>query len=168
MRRLLLIAATIALLVGATTGVASARFASDGARPASTPAAAPFRAPLAAPRPDATQRGAYGYRAAARIGAAMQRGAAAPAPAAPASAAGATVTVTAVVLPVVLIVVDAHDGHVAKLITNTPERDATGVIYIVRTGSESGRAAALDGATWRAARAALAHARAGTGTVWSD
>jgi hypothetical protein len=67
-----------------------------------------------------------------------------------------------------VIVVDATDHHVAKLVTNTPDRDGTSVMYLVRVGSDAGPATTLDAATWSSARAALAHAHAGTGTVWSD
>ena len=69
-------------------------------------------------------------------------------------------------LPVVTIVVDS-DGDVVELFTNTPERDAVGVLYVVRSDSAEGRTLALDAATWADARAALANAHVGTGTIWS-
>jgi hypothetical protein len=86
--------------------------------------------------------------------------------AAPASGASATVTITATVLPVVTIVVD-EDGDVVELVTNTPERNARGVLYVVRTGEATGPTADLDAATWADARGALAAAHVGTGTIWS-
>jgi hypothetical protein len=165
MRRLLLIALTIALLVGATAGVASARFANSGG--GIGPKAAPFHAPAVPPAADRTQPDAFTYRSAASIGAQLQRDAAPAAGASSAGAGGATVTVTAVVLPVVIIVLDAETGDVAELMTNTPERDARGIVYLVRTGTDAGAPAELTPATWAQARAALAHATAGTGTIWS-
>jgi hypothetical protein len=163
-RRLLPTALAVAILVGTFAGVASARLASDG--PAA-PKAAPFHAPAVAPREDAAHALSYGFRSSDAIAAAMSG--AAPAPRSGGSAAGgssATVTITATVLPVVTIVVD-ESGNVVELVTNTPRRDARGVLYVVRTGSTSGANVALDRATWADARSALAAAHAGTGTIWS-
>ena len=164
MRRILLPALVIALLVGSFAGVASARFA-DGGRGVDAPPAAPFRAPAVLPTADAAQPDAYGFRSSTAIGAAIQRAAGAPASPSMSGGASTSVTVTAVVLPVVFIVVDA-EGDVVELATNTDERDARGVLYLVREGSTSGDAADLDASTWAQARAALAEADAGTGTIW--
>lgn len=164
MRRLLPTALAVAVLVGAFSGVASARLANDG--PAA-PKAAPFHAPAVAPREDAEHAGSYGYRTSAAIAAKLTG--AAPAAAARSSATGgssATVTITATVLPVVTIVVDG-DHDVVELVANTPERDARGVLYVVRTGSSSAPTVALDAKTWASARTALAAAHVGTGTIWS-
>ncbi|MCW2920223.1 MAG: hypothetical protein JWL76_97 [Thermoleophilia bacterium] len=162
MRRLLPTALAVAVLVGAFSGVASARLAGDG-HPA--PKAAPFHAPAVVPREDADHAGTYGFRTSAAI-AAKLTGAEAPAAAAATSGgASATVTITATVLPVVTIVVD--HGSVVELVTNTPERDARGVLYVVRTDTSSGPTVALDAKTWASARTALAAAHVGTGTIWS-
>ena len=164
MRRLLPTALAVAILVGTFAGVASARLADDG-RPA--PKAAPFHAPAVVPREDAEHARSYGFRSSAAI-AAKLTGAKAPASsaAAPAGGASATVTITATVLPVVTIVVDDSD-NVIELVTNTPERDARGVLYVVRTGASDGPNVALDATTWADARRALAAAHVGTGTIWS-
>lgn len=162
MRRLLPTAIAVAVLVGTFAGVASARLADDG--PAA-PEAAPFRAPAVLPREDAQHPGAYGFRTSAALAATLEGDAPAAAPAS-ATGAGATVTVTATVLPVVTIVVDSG-GDVVELVTNTAERDARGVLYVVRTDSASGDSAELDAATWADARAALAAAHVGTGTIWT-
>lgn len=161
MRRLLLIAATVAIVVAACAGVASARM---DHRTAPRPVAAPFHAPAAMPRPDRAQPGAWGFRTSDAL--ARDISGASSAPSAPAASGGASITVTATVLPVVFLVVD-RAGHVRSITTNTEARDATGVLYLVRSGSTSGAARPLTPATWRSARAALAHAHAGTGTVWS-
>ncbi len=166
MRRLLPIALATSVFVSVGAGVASARFANDG--PAA-PKAAPFHAPAALPREDASQPGSFGFRTAATIAAKLE-GAPAPAPAsaprAATSGTSASITVTATVLPVVMIVVD-ETGDVIELVTNTPERNARDVLYLVRSGSASGAGAPLDAATWADARAALAAAHAGTGTIWT-
>ncbi len=153
------------MLVAAFAGVASARLA-EPARPA--PDAAPFRAPAALPREDSAHPGAYGFRSSDAIGEGLE-GDAAPASSsapAPAGGAAATVTVTATVLPVVTIVVD-EGGDVVELFTNTEERRATDVLYVVRAGSIDGEQGELDAATWADARAALADAHAGAGSIWS-
>jgi hypothetical protein len=164
-RRILPTALAVALFVGAFAGVASARLANDG--PAA-PKAAPFDAPAAVPAEDAAHPGSYGFRTSDALAAELE-GRSSGATAAPAAAAGgtsATVTITATVLPVVTIVVDG-DGDVEELVTNTDERDARGVLYVVRRGSADGAPATLDAATWADARAALAAAHAGTGSIWS-
>lgn len=167
MRRLLLAALSIALIVGASAGAASARFTTDGSRTA-TWAAAPFHAPATLPRPDASQPGAYVFRPAAAIAAGLQRGAGSRAPAAAhAGGASATVSVTATVLPVVIIVLD-DSGQVVELFTNTEQRSATGVVYLVRHAEPDGPRAALTADAWASARAALRRAAAGTGTIWSS
>lgn len=165
MRRLLLTALAIALLVGTFAGVASARFANGTG--GVSPKADPFVVPSAPPAADRTQPDAFSYRSAASIGAQIQREAARTAPAQPAPAGGASVTITAVVLPVVIIVVDPETGDVIELVTNTPERDARGVVYLVRSGSDAGTPAALTPGTWGQARSALARAEAGTGSIWT-
>jgi hypothetical protein len=71
------------------------------------------------------------------------------------------------VLPVVIIVIDTKTGDVDELCTNTDQRDARGVVYLVREGSEDGTIAELTPAIWAQARAGLAHADAGTGSIWS-
>jgi hypothetical protein len=162
MRRLLFLALVIALLVGSFAGVASARFA-DGGAGADGPVAAPFDAPAAAPRPDRSQPDSWSFRSSGAIGADLQ---AAPAAAAT-SGASATVTVTAVVLPVVFIVLDEETGAVRELVTNTDERDATNVMYLVRVGDEGGAPGVLDPHMWAMARAAMSRAVAGTGTIWT-
>jgi hypothetical protein len=163
MRRLLLPALATALLVGLFAGVASARFASDGGR--ATPHA-PFRAPALMPTADVAQPHAWSFRSSEAIGHELERQAPA-APNALAAAGSATVTVTAVVLPVVIIVLDPKTGDVDELFTNTDQRDARGVVYLVREGSEDGTIAELTPAIWAQARAGLAHADAGTGSIWS-
>lgn len=111
--------------------------------------------------------GAYGFRSSAAIAASLADAPTpADSPARTSAGASASVTVTATVLPVVTIVVDSS-GDVIELVTNTPERDPRGVLYLVRTGTSSGPAAVLDSATWADARAALAAAHEGTGTIWS-
>ncbi len=162
MRRLLSTAIAVAVLVGTFAGVASARLAHDGS---AGPAAAPFRAPAVLPREDAQHPGTYGFRTSAALAAKLEG--TAPAASAPSTGASAAVTVTATVLPVVTIVVDSG-GDVTELVTNTSERDSRGVLYVVRTGNSNGEAATLDAATWADARAALAAAHEGTGTIWSS
>lgn len=165
MRRLLLTALAIALLVGTFAGVASARFAQGSAH--GSPTAAPFRAPAAMPRADRSQAGALTFRSSQSIGAKIQRDAAPAGRSAASGGASATVTVTAVVLPVVIIVLDAETGDVAELVTNTFERDASSVVYLVRVGDPEGEAAPLTSAAWSQARAAMADAVAGTGSIWA-
>ena len=75
-------------------------------------------------------------------------------------------TVTATVLPVVTIVVDAT-GAIQEIVVNTPDRDPRGVLYVLRLDDLEGATVELDAATWAAARAALADAHAGSGTIWS-
>lgn len=167
MRRLLSAALVIALLVGAFVGVASARLAVDHSG-SPVRRAAPMRAPVAMPRPERTQPGAYSFRSAASIVASMEG----PSTGAgggerrEAGAASASVTVTATVLPVVMLVVDPDTGELRELFTNTPQRRATGVLYLVREGAPDGERGAMTPALWRAARAGLADAGAGTGTIW--
>lgn len=165
MRRLLLTALAIALLVGCFAGVASARFANSGG--GTSPALAPFRAPAAPPAADRTQADSFTYTSARAIGLQIQREAAPATPAAASGGASASVTVTAIVLPVVIIVVDPESGDVTELVTNTPERDARNVVYLVRSGSAEGEPAELTPGTWGAARSALARAEAGSGTIWT-
>lgn len=168
MRRLLLPALVLALLVGTFAGVASARFAESGSAQVDQRDAAPFRAPVALPAADAAQPGAWTFRSSDAIGRDMERaaGGAAAEPAGTAGA-GATVTITAVVLPVVFIVVD-ESGDVTELVTNTEERDARAVVYLVRAGAPEGDSVTLDARIWAQARAALAEAGSGTGTIWTS
>lgn len=161
MRRLLPAAIVTALLAGSFAGVASARLVDDGA-PA--PKLAPMVAPAAMPAEDASHPRSYGFRSAVQIAGRYEQPGAAPQPT---SGASATVTVTATVLPVVFIVVDGS-GNVSELVTNSPDRDADGVLFLVRRDATSGEALELDADTWADARAALRSARAGTGTIWSS
>lgn len=160
-RRLLPIALATAVLVAAFAGVASARLAGDAD---AGPAPAPFDAPEALPTQDATHPGSYGFRTSEQLAAPFEQ--AGPASSTGGTGASATVTVTAVVLPVVFIVVD-EAGAVTRIVTNSDDRDARGVLYLPRIGSEDGEPVELDEATWAEARAALADAHEGTGTVWS-
>lgn len=76
-------------------------------------------------------------------------------------------SVTGSVQPVVTIV-SAEPGTVSEIIINTAERDPGSLLFTVRTSLASdGRAVELDEDTWHTARAALAAAASGTGTVWS-
>jgi hypothetical protein len=160
-RRILPTALAAAVLVAAFTGVASARLAGDADD--AGPAPAPFAAPATLPGEDSAHPGSYGFRTSDAIASRYDTSA----PSTPAASGGsATVTVTATVLPVVFIVFD-EDGTVAKLVTNSPERDARGVLYLPRAGSETGTSVELDADAWAAARAALAAAHEGTGTIWS-
>jgi hypothetical protein len=120
-------------------------------------------APVALPTEDVAHPGSYGFRSSDAIAAGYDS--AAPASVA-SSGSSASVTVTATVLPVVFIVTD-DSGVVTKLITNSPDRDADGVLFLPRAGGETGDAVKLDADTWAAARTALAAAHAGTGTIWT-
>ncbi|MCW2960870.1 MAG: hypothetical protein JWM25_654 [Thermoleophilia bacterium] len=163
MRRFLFIAVISALLVGCFAGVASARLAaSDDGRPAR----APFAVPATAPSIDAAQPGAYGFQASSKIAAALQATSRQATQTATPEAAGASITITAVVLPTVTVVLD-EAGVVVEIITNTPDRSATGAMYLFRRGTDTGPAVELDAATWRSARHALARTAAGTGTIYT-
>lgn len=121
--------------------------------------------PAAAPAADAVQDGAYGYRSSQALAAEIER-AAGPVDAPAAPAGGTAVTVSATVLPVVFISLDADD-QVVKVATNTPSRDANDVLFVfLRAGDDASRLAP-SAASWAAARAALAEAEAGTGTIWA-
>jgi hypothetical protein len=134
-------------------GVAAAHGESVASR-----VAAPFSTPNGAPHRDSAQQGfVYGYRSGASIGAEMQA-AAAPHQRAAAPASGATIQVTAIVLPTVTVEL-TRSGDVAALVVNTDARDARDIVFVLPR--------ALDAATWRQVRSALAHAHAGTGTVWA-
>jgi len=74
------------------------------------------------------------------------------------------VTITATVLPMVTIQLD-RSGKLASIVSNTPERDARSVLFGARAADGSTRA--ISPALWAEVRAALAHAKAGTGTIWS-
>lgn len=161
MRRILPAALVSALLAGTFAGVASARLANDGA-PARE--LAPMRAPATLPTEDAEHPGSYGFRSSAAIASRYEQPAAAPAQAS--SGAGATVTVTATVLPVVFLVVDGS-GDLVEVFTNSPDRKADDVLFLVRRDSPSGAPVTLDVDTWADARVALGAARAGTGSIWS-
>lgn len=160
MRRILPAALATALLAGSFAGAASARLANDGA-PARQ--LAPMVAPAALPAEDAAHPGSYGFRTSAAIARRYERPAVG---AQPSGGASATVTVTATVLPVVFIIVDGS-GDVTELFTNSPDRNARGVLFLIRRDSTSGPAVELDAETWAAARTALRSAGAGTGTIWS-
>lgn len=160
-RRILPIALGTAVLVAAFAGVASARLATDTPP---GPAPAPFRAPAAQPLEDAAQPGSYGFRTSQSIASDFQSAPTEPQPAS--TGTSATVTITATVLPVVTIVVD-EAGEVVELFTNADSRNARNVMYLVRRGAIDGDRVVLDAATWASARAALANAHEGTGTIWS-
>lgn len=165
MRRLLLTALAIALIVGTCAGVASARIAHDEATPAA--ARAPFlETPVAMPLEDPSQPGAWGFRDSDELAADIAAPRAATHAGASSSGAAGTVTVTATVLPVVFIVVD-DSGSIVELFTNTPDRDARTVLYVVREDTISGSRRDLDASTWAGARAALAEAGPGTGSIWT-
>lgn len=166
MRRLLPFLVLVTLVSAMYAGVAWAR---TGVLPGAEPSAstgeatgphAPFHVPsTAVPTRDVTSKGpVYGFVTSERLGAVLaaeeREAAGAPAPTAP-----GTITVTARVLPAVTIQLDA-DGNVASLLTNTPDRDASRVLFSIPGGT-------LDTATWTQVRVALAAARAGTGTVWT-
>lgn len=161
-RRLLPAALATAVLVASFAGVASARLATDAPRAAKP---APFRAPAAQPRADSAQPGAYGFRTSNAIATDFQPAQPAGQPAA--GGASASVTITATVLPVVTIVIDGS-GDVVELFTNTEERVATDVLYLVRRDSIDGERGTLDADTWADARRALAQAHAGSGSIWSS
>ena len=163
-RRILPIAFATAVLVALFAGVASARL-SNAASESDAPAAAPMRVPATLPAADPAHAGAYGYRTGDAIAARFDTGA--PSSGSSSSGASATVTVTATVLPVVFLVFD-DSGTLQRVATNTPERSARDVLFLPRTGSESGATAPLDADAWAAARAALADAHEGTGTIWGD
>lgn len=165
MRRLLPIAALLAVIVGTIAGVTWAN--ADPAHHEPAAARAPLTVPATAPAADQAQPGAAGYRSSAAIAAAIAR-AAAPASqqaaAAPVSAASASVTVTATVLPMITIQLD-RSGDLASIVSNTPDRDATAVLFGAR--SADGAPVTITPALWRDVRSALARAQAGTGTIWS-
>jgi hypothetical protein len=161
-RRILPTAIATALLVGAFAGVASARLSTDA--PAA-PERSPIDAPAAMPSESDTHPGSYSYRSPDAIGAEIS-GAAAPNQSAASGGGSATITVTATVLPVVIIVVD-DAGEVTTLFTNTDDRSARDVVYLVRRGDESGEPTALDADIWASARAAMQSASVGTGAIWS-
>jgi hypothetical protein len=161
-RRILPTAIATALLVGAFAGVASARLSND-APPA--PERAPLVAPAAMPSASGTHPGSYAFRSPDAIGAEIS-GAAEPRGSASSGGGSASIAVTATVLPVVIIVVDKA-GDVTQLFTNTDERSARDVVYLVRRGDESGEAAALDADIWADARTAMKSAAAGTGAIWT-
>ncbi|MCB0880420.1 MAG: hypothetical protein KDC46_15730 [Thermoleophilia bacterium] len=164
MRRILPIAIGTAVLVSAFAGVASARLSTD--EPAG-PAPAPLAAPAALPTEDSVHPGAFGYHTSDELAARYETGdATGDAGGTTSGGASATVTVTATVLPVVFLVYD-DSGALVRIATNTPERDAQAVLFLPRTGSESGSPATLDADAWAAARAALADAHEGTGTIWT-
>jgi len=77
-----------------------------------------------------------------------------------------SVVVRAVVLPSVILVVDAA-GRVQEVVTNDAGRDARDVVYLVRRGNASGAPVRLTRSIWSDALGALAHTRAGTGSVWT-
>jgi hypothetical protein len=162
-RRLLPIALAAAVIVATFAGVASARL--TVLEPVAAPAA-PFTAPVEAPAADPAYPGSYGFSTSDELAAAITDDVPAAGTPSASGGASATVTVTATVLPVVFIVVD-DDGAVTALFTNTPERDARGVLYLVREGAEDGEPRELDSSTWAQARVALAAAHEGTGTIWS-
>lgn len=163
MRRLLPIAALFALLVGTIAGVAWAN--ADAPAHDDAAATAPLRVPVAAPVADAAQPGSAGYRSASDIAATMTTPKSNRAPAAtPAAAGGTTITVTALVLPTVSLQLDAA-GSLTSIVSNTPDRDARNVLFAAHR--PDGTTAPITAALWSDARAALAHARAGAGTVWS-
>lgn len=165
MRRFLLAALVLALLIGAFAGVASARFAEEPA--SSAPALAPFDDRAAMPTADPAQPGAYGFRSSDEIAAALSAGTPGAAAASETTTgASASVTVTATVLPVLIIVVD-DEGSVTELFTNTTDRGAGDVLYTVRRDDVSGEPAELTEDIWAETRAAMAQAAAGSSSIWT-
>lgn len=78
----------------------------------------------------------------------------------------AQLAVVGTVLPVITIVVPAP-GEVTQVVANTSDRDPRRVMFAARRSLDAtGAAVRIDPATWRAARAALRRASAGTGTIW--
>ncbi|MCW2972260.1 MAG: hypothetical protein JWN72_533 [Thermoleophilia bacterium] len=161
MRRILPIAALFALVFGTLAGVAWAN--ADTPAHDRAAATAPLRVPATVPVADATQPGAAGYRSSAAIAATIT-GAEPAASKAPAAEGGTTITVTATVLPTVSLQLDAS-GDLRSIVTNTPDRDARNVLFAAHR--PDGSTAPITAELWRDARAALARARAGAGTVWT-
>lgn len=70
-------------------------------------------------------------------------------------------------VPPTVTTVSVEPGAVSEIVINTAERDPRLLLFTARTSlGPDGRPVDLDAATWRAARAALAKATPGTGTIW--
>ncbi|MCW2950031.1 MAG: hypothetical protein JWN41_1044 [Thermoleophilia bacterium] len=173
MRRLLTIATLFALLVGTTVGVAWANVGPTSSAVAARAVAAhssSTRGALNAPVTPPTVHHADGtasYRRISQIATAVAGAESSATPSAPSSSAvsaSASITVTATVLPAITVQLGA-DGAVQSIITNTHERSAVDVVYLVR--HRDGTAARPTPAIWSDVRQSLAHARAGVGTIWS-
>lgn len=167
MRRFLplsvLIVLVSVLLFGAAMAARAATAGSQEQASARTAIDAPFTVPVRAPERDPRAGGfVYGYRTSDELGAALDareaRTSANGRAETPRRGDAGTVTVTARVLPGVVVTLDAG-GQVAKLETNTADRNARDVMLVLPRE--------LDAATWRDLRAALLDARSGTGVVWS-
>lgn len=128
---------------------------------------APIRLPAAMPRVEPAIDGAYTYRSAAKLARDL---ASSPEPASRAAAKGdaaasasVEVTVTATVLPVRTIVV--QEGVVSEVWSNVAGTSAGASLYIVRSGTSSGRVIRLTPRIWKQARALLLDARPGPGRL---
>lgn len=163
MRRILLAAFLLAAAVVATASVALADGEPGVARDPRPHD--PFHAPARMPDANEAPASTWSYVAPERLAREFEDVGPGPAPV---PAGSGAVRVTAVVLRSVVIVVDPDTGRVTELLTNTPDRQVRHVVFTVRSGSESGDVVELTRDIWQDARPALAHARAGTGTIWSD
>ncbi|MCW2927434.1 MAG: hypothetical protein JWM86_1402 [Thermoleophilia bacterium] len=123
------------------------------------PAKGPLVVPTTVPGAAVGKPGFFAYPAKRVVGPRVP-------PATPATATPGRILVTGTMSPVVTIV-SSSAGTVQKIIINTDSRDAATLLYQVRTSAgPEGRTRPLDVRTWKVARAALAVARVGSGTVW--